>query len=259
MRHRKKNSAGFTLIEMLVAMALMLMLSGMLFQVFTSAREVSRKSDACIEIYQNARCMFDFLERDLSGAVLVGKTTSFPDGRYFELCNDDEGAVSDDAGVPHYHDSIRLVSRSIAKYGEIVEVGYYLTVDTTDSRKSELKRYYDHAGTNPSTGDDLDVSVGATVWDGFYKSDDVVARGVTDLNIDYRLGDGTDWTDPDDWAVGTGDDWVTSLTTLPKLVRITAYITDSNGIFLSGNPDPDTYPFCGNGVKFVHVVTVGHN
>ena len=82
-RH-KKNLGGFTMIEMLVSMALFLMLSAILFEVFTKANQVSRKSNAWIEIHQNARCLFDFLERDLSGAVLVGKDTTYTGGKYFQ-------------------------------------------------------------------------------------------------------------------------------------------------------------------------------
>ena len=109
-----------------------------------------------------------------------------------------------------------------------------------------MQRYFDDAGQ--AGGDDLSVIDGDEVWGGTdqYESLDVVAKGVTDFKIEYWNGS---WRPaPSSWG---------SLT-LPKLLRITAHITDSKGIFLT-REDMDANPFCGKGMKFVHVVIAGRN
>jgi hypothetical protein len=89
------------------------------------------------------------------------------------------------------------------------------------------------------------------------KGFDIIATGVTDLEITCSGGSST-----------TVSGWAT-YTVLPVSVTITAYLTDSNGIFLfldkgtkatrDGVEDEDVkrvHPFCGSGIKFVHTILV---
>ncbi len=63
------RSRGVTLVELLVAVSLMVILTGSLSYVFTTARNIFSRSEATIQVYQNARNAFDIIERELSMAV----------------------------------------------------------------------------------------------------------------------------------------------------------------------------------------------
>ena len=105
----------------------------------------------------------------------------------------------------------------------------------------------DISGTSPDdlTLTDIDDSGGTnTVWHS-YKTNDIIARGVTGFSLSCTGGTS---------AVLSGWD---NYTVLPYLVTVTAYITDSKGLFLTGSTDAQ--PFCGEGLKFVHVVRVNRN
>jgi prepilin-type N-terminal cleavage/methylation domain-containing protein len=279
----RSRGDGFTLIEMLVAMVLMLLLVALMFQAFRTANEVGRKTQAWIEIHQNARSLFDFMERDISGAVLAGRNrkggSGATDGKYFQVMGDsykapDPSGTSKD--MSHQRDAIRLLCSTMNPGGaRMAEVGYWLQVmDQTDVRKNKVGRYVDYVNddtepspdpTNDDDGDDLTIldegdgslTTDVTVW-GAYKSLDVVATGVTDLSLEYQETNG-DWKD-----VSSS---LTTLVTLPRAVRVTTYITDSRGIFLFLDVDSDSdgkeneevkreFPFCGSGIKFVHTILV---
>ena len=268
----KRNSGGFSIIELIVAIALMLMITGILFQAFNNANQVGRKTAGWMEVYQNARALFDFMERDLAGATLAGRNSDDADWKYFQVWDNDTG-YPDELDVAHPQDSLMFLTRTMNPgYAKLIEVGYHLDpvldaagdTKASDTRKSKLKRYIDYVSNDAlGNGDDLiisDLNVGSgdTVWDA-YKSFDVIANGVTDLKLEYMDGSNGTWRPDSEWT-----DWTNLPTTdelgegkLPELVKITVYITDSNGIFLTGNTTAK--PFCGKGIKFVYIARVGRD
>jgi type II secretory pathway pseudopilin PulG len=74
-----KNSRGVTLIELLVAIGLMVILTGSISFVFVTARSVFTRSEATIQVYQNARNAFDVIEREISIAVKTHDMEHFAD------------------------------------------------------------------------------------------------------------------------------------------------------------------------------------
>ncbi|MFC1672400.1 type II secretion system protein J [Planctomycetota bacterium] len=244
---------GFTLIEMLVAMVLMTILVALLFQTFKHANDVSRRTRGWIETHQNARSLFEFMERDLQGALLTDLDSNAA-GNYFEMAS---ATYPDAAGiVSHARDGVRLLSKTMNPgYADLAEIGYWLMVpDSSDVRRNRVGRYLDYVSDdNAGKGDNLVIADTSTdsVWDEF-KSLDVVALGVTDLNLEYMKDDGT-------WAELYSTNWInspdlTGVAGMVTAVRITAYITDSGGIFLYGKTRDE--PFCGSGIKFRHTVLI---
>ena len=64
-----RGQRGFTLIELMVAMALSLILVGAILQTFQTAMDVFERGTARMEIYSNIRSAMSVMERDLSGMV----------------------------------------------------------------------------------------------------------------------------------------------------------------------------------------------
>jgi len=74
-----KKERGVTLIELLVAIALMVVLTSSISFIFVTARNVFSQSEATIQVYQNARNAFDIIEKDLSIAVKTHDMDFFMD------------------------------------------------------------------------------------------------------------------------------------------------------------------------------------
>jgi type II secretory pathway pseudopilin PulG len=69
----KKNNlkeSAFTLVELIVAVSLASIIIFITVTLFNQASTVFSESDACNEVYQNARSVFDIMKRDVSGSTL---------------------------------------------------------------------------------------------------------------------------------------------------------------------------------------------
>jgi prepilin-type N-terminal cleavage/methylation domain-containing protein len=64
----KKTKTGFTLIELMVSVALMLVLVGAVVMVFNHTSTVFNVSEAKMSIYQNARAALELMARELTSA-----------------------------------------------------------------------------------------------------------------------------------------------------------------------------------------------
>ena len=63
----------FTLLELMVGMAVLSILMLMLFQFLISSQRTLNWSDSMWRIYENSRVVFDLLERDLQASVVSAK------------------------------------------------------------------------------------------------------------------------------------------------------------------------------------------
>jgi len=66
----RQNRSAFTLIELIVAIALASILILVTAMIFKQASSAFSQSDARSEVYQNVRAAFDTIKRDVSGATL---------------------------------------------------------------------------------------------------------------------------------------------------------------------------------------------
>src|SRR4051812_8260346 len=76
-RHSRRS--GLTLIELLVAMALMTVLTGTIVFIFTQAQTIFTQVDAKVQVYQYARSAFDQMERDLANVVQTSDMDFYQD------------------------------------------------------------------------------------------------------------------------------------------------------------------------------------
>ena len=60
---------GFTLVELMIAVALMVILSGSIVFVFTQAQRIYTQTSSMVKVYQNARAAFDIMERDFANMI----------------------------------------------------------------------------------------------------------------------------------------------------------------------------------------------
>ncbi len=70
---------GLTLIELMIGIALMLVLTGQVVFIFNQARTLYLRTDAMVQVYQNARVALDSIERDITNAVKSSQMEFFND------------------------------------------------------------------------------------------------------------------------------------------------------------------------------------
>lgn len=75
------GQAGLTLIELMIAIALMLILTLQLQIIFSRGRQLFLGADAMAQVYSNARGALDLIERDVANAVKSDQMEFFNDAR----------------------------------------------------------------------------------------------------------------------------------------------------------------------------------
>jgi prepilin-type N-terminal cleavage/methylation domain-containing protein len=85
-----RNQRGLTLVELMIAIALMLIMTLQLQLIFNQSRKLYLGADAMAQVYSNARAALDQIEKDVSNAIKTDQMEYFADRRT---------AV---AGVGHY-------------------------------------------------------------------------------------------------------------------------------------------------------------
>ncbi|MBI5307031.1 MAG: prepilin-type N-terminal cleavage/methylation domain-containing protein [Planctomycetes bacterium] len=73
----KKNKDGFTILELIIVMALMAILWGIAYTMFYQSKNVFSLSANKLQMCQDARSAMDGISRDLKGAMLKDKTDFF--------------------------------------------------------------------------------------------------------------------------------------------------------------------------------------
>lgn len=207
---RRGRLPGFTLVELLISMVLMMIILAAVGMVFSTSVEVTNLGEARIRVYENARRAMDRLQTDLLGAV------SF-DGRQSLILengvsNPSTGAISY-TGSSAWADHVRqgadkIQFRSVTVGGDLTQqllVTYVLepSGDPTRSRGKStryiyvLKRYLQ--APNPSDPGVFDVrpqdSSGATLeepdtMDGNPATSEELVHYVTSFNVEYYGNDG---------------------------------------------------------------------
>src|SRR5437764_7376642 len=77
---RSRRGRGLTLVELMVAMALMTVLTGTIIFIFSQAQSIYAHVDAKVKVYQYARTALDVMERDLANVVNSPDMDFFQDG-----------------------------------------------------------------------------------------------------------------------------------------------------------------------------------
>lgn len=196
MNHKK----GLTLVEVLVVVTILSVLALSVYTVFKSGLDAWSRSEARLDIYQNARVILDQISRELVGA--------FVDGADAKL----EGATDTLTFITDFSDSI-------------YKIKYYLVTDATDPQgRKILKRDYIDYSTTPGATDyaltTYDASVEFVKYTKNAKIDSINFQYVDVVSAPKAI---------DDWIGASpikSDTW--SAATLPAAVKIILTLKDEN-------------------------------
>ena len=195
------NCSAFTLIELVVAIALASILILVTAMIFKQASSAFSQSDARSEVYQNVRAAFDIIKRDISGATL--------NTRYelFQAFNDVSAASYSTIGAKEGSDIITLLSSTPNLEDKPVAlITYYLKTDNV---------LYKLENTGTST---LNSAISSLPDTGTTYME--LGFNVSTLQFRYQDSDGG-WVDT--WETGTS----TSYQYLPNAVEIEMTVSDT--------------------------------
>jgi len=199
-------SAGFTLLELIVAMALMDVIAVALYSSMHIAFKTKQNTLASLEPYQSVTPIFEFIRKDLTSAmnpngilagVFVGENVPFTN-------------LQDADTLSFYSAAYQPKEKEIAS--NVIHVQYGLETDT-ERDQIVLKRYTIKNILTPTA---------------IEPDPEVIARNIAGFDIQYY--DGSAWLDA--WDSSEQDN------TLPWGVRVTISILDENRGRFSQNDDP---------------------
>jgi len=166
------NSRGLTFVEILVGLALLSILTLSMYIVFKSGYDSWTKSDARLEIYQNARVAMDMMFRELAQAVKIGVGTEVFQGKkksiWFIIYVEEAGRydevmylLKDDILVRRYETNADYDETTFdMDAGTIIEtpVAYNLDVGSVEFR------YWENGSTDVWEGSGGATTESLTVW-----------------------------------------------------------------------------------------------
>ncbi len=240
---RPWTKKGFTLVEMIIVMAILAIFIGSLFMVFKNSIDTCKKSETRLAIYQNARSILDEMTREISPALIDNLPEEASEKIKFL------GFDADDSDKKRStKDEIYFVA-SLENSGryDLCTVGYWLNED------NELMRYFQRdTEENPL---DFDFNKNS-------QNSNELGLNIYDLQFKfhYRSSDAGDWaftggSDPtaeDYWLNSSWDSSSESVTNynangnekipdgLPNAIEVEIIVKDPN---IENPEQKDLYTF----------------
>ena len=170
---RVKNEAGFTLLELLIAMTIGLVVLGSIFSSFTTQKKSFELQEQITVMEQNLRVPLDIITRDLRNAgVNPNPDTTLVAGTSVGLIPDDPNDATD-ANVPITTNSIKILSD--------IDGNGAIPAGTTDPQE---KVTYDLSGTTLNRNGQPLVDNIITLTFTYYDSNgNTIATPITGTNL----------------------------------------------------------------------------
>ncbi len=243
---RGRAEVGFTLVELIAAVALLIILLGILFVVFGEAGRTVRIGKDRMERYRTVRAIFRLLEEDITSAFLIEEGADTY-GFYYDDTGSPAGDGLDSAflqgnysdGTPvQPSDRLTLIrlrrgyDTSDPKPG-FMEICYFrhhynVNQGIVSRQRNYLFRAIDEETTWPNPpplGNTISSALGFTVpvvdnsaTSITYYRNHILGLGVSDLQFRYMATGDSDWET--DWDAGTDG--------LPRAVEVTIRLGPDN-------------------------------
>lgn len=196
---RKEQRSGFTLVELLIAVAITVLIVVLLGTMFSSLTSTTSRANQRIDVFRDARAALQMMERDLTGIVRAQQTA------YLTLDNlwqDGSDAYSTrTSGTPNLQifalisAKNRIPGATAAAPGDVCAVGYYCAWDTLKHAYT-LRRFFRNSQVTYEAikgqvnGETLNYITPAMLYTPA-ATDDILASYVWNLDIRAYKQDGT--------------------------------------------------------------------
>jgi general secretion pathway protein J len=202
-----RNKSGFTLVEVMVAAAILALIVSMLYIAFASSVKTMEAGTEGGEIFRKAGVVLNRMAQDISCARLPSEEEE-ASAQYAFI-----GEDKSEDGVPQ--DTLTFISTALPLRGPsrgVKQVGYYIAPDSeTDKLALFMKE-----DTTPALGNRAE-NAGKGM---------LLAEGIEGLDLTYYDSQGREWKR---WDTTTP----VFARKLPQLVRISIFFKDDKGELLS--------------------------
>lgn len=145
----RKRSAGFTLLELMVAIFILTIMLGVVFQQIDMVQRRARTEQSRLDSFQEARDFMDLIVRDIHGA-------GYPNSRILDSSQMPNGISDKHTAVGLVKvDTGELRLETFDQSGKVVEVVYQLNAGTLSRGQAQKVD-----GGNPLTGQPVTMSTG---------------------------------------------------------------------------------------------------
>lgn len=216
----KQKYNGFTLIELMVSVALMLIIIGMTMVIFNSTSTTFTVAEAKVDIMQNARLALDTIAKDIANATEISgnSLTSNP-------------SPNPDYTQPNYNNHCLQITTvtnwmdGATKVTNKARVAYRIEEFSPGTGLYQLHRiiYPKNNNNDNYQNTSIDNSILAEYLIAPNTADSQAAQVNQPLYFEYVMHSGTINTN---WAESGGLLGYTEATELPPLVRVTITVTD---------------------------------
>jgi uncharacterized protein (TIGR02599 family) len=136
---KRHSVRAFTLAEMLVAIALLVILSTLLFGVVYQTNNVWQQGSSLINSRQRARNIFDFMQRDISSAALPADRSQTNSLQFVTSPSQLDSSYQNPHSI-----FFQAPVATDTTYGDVAEVGYFVRWDTSNAAnpRGVLCRYF---------------------------------------------------------------------------------------------------------------------
>ena len=202
MKRGGRGDCGFTLMEVLIATAILAIVMAIVYGSFVQTKRVIGKAEGAVDELRGVRAAFNRIMWDLNMAFISPQPTNQTDNNTFFVGTDDSfsGYPNDSIDFTSYSNKIR---NKDAKESDQTEVGYYIKRNF-DGKSVLMKREKRRIDSNPLSG-----------GKSYEISEDIVG-------LNFRYLDQGGWSDS--W-----DSRTKSPPSTPEAVEITIIVKDSSG------------------------------
>ena len=214
----------FTLLELLVAMAVLIILAMVMFEIVNQARQAWSAMQANTRIYENARIVFDVIGRDLQSAVASDE----PDREipfYVWEPYDYDNHQGDSELLSFVSVTRMVVDPADPPESDLAEIAYSHTTDTNADYPFSFLR----SVTQDNNTANWNFYTNPDNWEDSREDFHEVIRGVEELSIVCMDAGGNVLGDDNDDGFQDSDRMTT---TLPRVVQVSITLFDPRAMEL---------------------------
>ena len=175
--------SGFTLLEMLVAMAVTAILLVLLLNMLDSGAKLWRTNENRVDSYREARAALGIMSRDLQNALASTNSQFLLNADAFDGLPSSAVKDSNSAGAVFFLAALPVNAQESSNKSDVCQVGYFLAFDRTGASTNQSLNLYRYFRSSDATFTNLTANTlfqNATIG---AAGEELLARNITGFQI----------------------------------------------------------------------------